>query len=50
MSPEATRAAVEPIGFRKVLVTDIGPYHYAAIFETTRGEEDRLTGKIACCG
>ena len=38
MSPEATRVAVEPSGFRQVLVTDVGPYHYAAIFETTKGE------------
>jgi len=35
MSPIATRAAVEPAGFREVRVVDVGPYHYAAIFETT---------------
>ena len=32
MSPEETRAAVEPAGFRQVCVVDVGPYHYAAIF------------------
>lgn len=44
MSPAETRAAVEPAGFRQVQVTDVGPYHYAAIFEATTGEEESGAG------
>jgi len=33
MAPEATKQVVEPAGLREVQVIDVGPYHYAAIFE-----------------
>ena len=33
MTPEATRAAVEPAGFKLSRVVELAPYHYAAIFE-----------------
>jgi SAM-dependent methyltransferase len=33
MTPEATRAAVEPAGFRTARVVELPPYHYGAIFE-----------------
>ena len=33
MPPEATRAAVEPAGFRTARVVELPPYHYGAIFE-----------------
>ncbi len=33
MTPEATRAAVEPAGFRMARVVELPPYHYGAIFE-----------------
>jgi ubiquinone/menaquinone biosynthesis C-methylase UbiE len=33
MKPEATRAAVEPAGFRLHQVVELPPYHYGAIFE-----------------
>ncbi len=33
MTPEATRAAVEPAGFRTERVVELPPYHYGAIFE-----------------
>jgi len=32
LSPEATRAAVEPAGFALELLLELPPYHYAAIF------------------
>lgn len=44
MSPAETRAVVEPAGFRQVQVTDIGLYHYAAIFEATAGEGEGGSG------
>ena len=37
MTPEATRAAVEPAGFALESVVDLPPYHYGAIF----GRADR---------
>jgi SAM-dependent methyltransferase len=33
LSPEQTRTAVEPAGFRLMSLVDLPPYHYAAIFE-----------------
>lgn len=33
MTPEATRAAVEPAGFRLHRIVELPPYHYGAIFE-----------------
>ncbi|HEY4981219.1 MAG TPA: class I SAM-dependent methyltransferase [Pseudolabrys sp.] len=33
MTPEATKAAVEPAGFRLSRVVELPPYHYGAIFE-----------------
>jgi SAM-dependent methyltransferase len=33
MTPEATRAAVEPAGFRLHRLVELPPYHYGAIFE-----------------
>ena len=33
MTPEATRAAVEPGGFRLHRLVELPPYHYGAIFE-----------------
>ena len=33
MMPEATRAAVEPAGFRLHRIVELPPYHYGAIFE-----------------
>jgi SAM-dependent methyltransferase len=33
VTPEATRAAVEPAGFRTARVVELPPYHYGAIFE-----------------
>ena len=33
ITPEATRAAVEPAGFRTARVVELPPYHYGAIFE-----------------
>jgi ubiquinone/menaquinone biosynthesis C-methylase UbiE len=33
MTPEATRAAVEPAGFRLQQVVELPPYHYGAVFE-----------------
>jgi ubiquinone/menaquinone biosynthesis C-methylase UbiE len=33
MTPEATRAAVEPAGFRLHQIVELPPYHYGAIFE-----------------
>ena len=33
MTPEATRAAVEPVGFRLHELVELPPYHYGAIFE-----------------
>jgi SAM-dependent methyltransferase len=33
MPPEATIAAVEPHGFKLRDVVEVGPYHYAAVFE-----------------
>jgi SAM-dependent methyltransferase len=33
MTPEATRAAVEPAGFRMHQVVELPPHHYGAIFE-----------------
>ena len=32
MSPEATREAVEPGGFRLRDMVDVSPYHYGAVF------------------
>jgi SAM-dependent methyltransferase len=32
LSPEATRAAVEPAGFVSDAVEEVGPYHYGAVF------------------
>jgi ubiquinone/menaquinone biosynthesis C-methylase UbiE len=34
MTPETTRAAVEPAGFRLHEVVELLPFHYGAIFET----------------
>jgi 2-polyprenyl-3-methyl-5-hydroxy-6-metoxy-1,4-benzoquinol methylase len=36
MTPEATRAVVEPGGFRLQQVVELPPYHYGAIFEKLR--------------
>ena len=36
MTPEAVKAAVEPSGLRLFCVTDVGPYHYACVFERLR--------------
>jgi hypothetical protein len=47
MSPTATRAAVEPAGFREVRVMDVGPYHYAAIFEATEVREREMFRRCA---
>jgi ubiquinone/menaquinone biosynthesis C-methylase UbiE len=33
MTPEATRAAVEPAGFRLRQLVELPPYHYGAVFE-----------------
>lgn len=33
MTPEATRAAVEPAGFRLREIVELPPYHYGAVFE-----------------
>ena len=33
MTPEATRAAVEPAGFRLHRLVELPPYHYGAIFD-----------------
>jgi ubiquinone/menaquinone biosynthesis C-methylase UbiE len=33
MTPEATRAAVEPAGFRLHDLVELPPYHYGAVFE-----------------
>jgi len=33
MTPEATRAAVEPVGFRLQQLVELPPYHYGAVFE-----------------
>lgn len=33
MTPEATRAAVEPAGFRLRHLVELPPYHYGAVFE-----------------
>jgi len=33
ITPEATRAAVQPAGFRTARVVELPPYHYGAIFE-----------------
>jgi protein-L-isoaspartate O-methyltransferase len=33
MTPEATKAAVEPAGFKLRKVVELPPYHYGAIFE-----------------
>ena len=32
MSPEQTRAMVEPAGFKLETVVELPPYHYGAIF------------------
>jgi ubiquinone/menaquinone biosynthesis C-methylase UbiE len=36
MTPAATRAAVEPAGFKVHQVVELPPYHYGAIFEKSR--------------
>jgi ubiquinone/menaquinone biosynthesis C-methylase UbiE len=36
MTPEATRAAVEPAGFKLHQIVELPPYHYGAIFEKSR--------------
>jgi hypothetical protein len=33
MTPEVTRAAVEPAGFRLRQLEELPPYHYGAVFE-----------------
>jgi ubiquinone/menaquinone biosynthesis C-methylase UbiE len=33
MTPEATRAAVEPAGFKLHQIVELPPYHYGAVFE-----------------
>jgi len=33
MTPEATRAAVEPAGFKLHRIVELPPYHYGAVFE-----------------
>jgi ubiquinone/menaquinone biosynthesis C-methylase UbiE len=33
MTPEATRAAVEPAGFKLHQLVELPPYHYGAVFE-----------------
>ena len=33
MTPDATRAAVEPAGFRLREIAELPPYHYGAVFE-----------------
>jgi ubiquinone/menaquinone biosynthesis C-methylase UbiE len=33
MTPEATRAAVEPAGFELRQIVELPPYHYGAVFE-----------------
>jgi len=35
MFPDATKQVVEPAGLREVQVINVGPHHYAAIFEKT---------------
>lgn len=39
MSPEQTRAAVEPAGFRLETLVELPPYHYGAIFIRTHQQE-----------
>lgn len=36
MSPEQTRAAVEPAGFALEALVELPPYHYGAIFVRTQ--------------
>lgn len=39
MSPEQTRAVVEPAGFEQEAIVELAPYHYGSIFRKTRGGE-----------
>ncbi|HBB6728413.1 TPA: methyltransferase domain-containing protein [Citrobacter freundii] len=39
MSPEQTRAAVEPAGFKLEALVELPPYHYGAIFIRTNDSE-----------
>ena len=39
MSPEQTRAAVEPAGFKLEVLVELPPYHYGAIFVRTNDSE-----------
>jgi SAM-dependent methyltransferase len=36
MSPEEVKAVVEPSGLELIYVADVGPYHYASVFERPR--------------
>ena len=40
MSPEHTRAVVEPAGFALVSLVELPPYHYGAIFVRTNASEE----------
>jgi ubiquinone/menaquinone biosynthesis C-methylase UbiE len=42
MTPDAVTAAVEPSGLRLLYVADVGPYHYACVFERPREERGGL--------
>ena len=48
MTPEATRAAVEPAGFRTARVVELPPYHYGAIFEKSLNRLHAADGRTAC--
>lgn len=39
MSPEQTRAVVEPAGFRLEMLVELPPYHYGAIFRKAAWHE-----------
>lgn len=41
MTPDQTRAAVEPAGFRLSRLCELPPYHYAAVFGLERSAEEK---------
>lgn len=45
MSPEQTRAVVEPAGFQLETVVELSPFHYAAIFCKTPAAEEITEAK-----
>lgn len=42
LSPEETRAMVEPAGFEQVAVVELPPYHYGLVFGKARGGDAEM--------